>query len=413
MGKITDREQGLAIARIGHAVLDKLHTSPVPTFALINGMALGGGLEVTLHCHYRTVSAAAAGIALPECFLGLLPGWGGAYLVPNLIGIERAVTLIIENPLSQNRMLDGPGAYALGLADAMFDGADFLERSLDWAGQVVAGTVTVDRAPVDRDEATWDAVLAEARAFVDLKVGGAAPAPYRALELMAAARTADRASAYAAEDSALADLIMSPELRASLYAFELVRKRGRKPAGAPDPALARPVTKVGVVGAGLMASQLATLFLRRLRVPVVITDLDQERVDKGLGHGARRDRQAAEQEADLTRRGQPAARAAQRHDRPGRLRGLRLRDRGGLRGIVDQATSLRRPGEARRPDLPAGHQHLLAVGDRDGRRPGASRSGWSASTSSTRSRCCRWSRWSAASGPTTPPWPPRWRWPSS
>ncbi len=282
MATITNREQGLTIARIGHAVLDKLHTSPVPTFALINGMALGGGLEVTLHCHYRTVSAAAAGIGQPECFLGLVPGWGGAYLVPNLVGIERAVTLIIENPLSQNRMLDGPGAYGLGLADAIFDGADFLERSLDWAGQVVGGQVTVERAPVDRSEAAWDAVLADARAFVDLKVGGAAPAPYRALELMAAARTADRASGYAAEDEALADLIMTPELRASLYAFELVRKRARKPAGAPDSALARPVTKVGVVGAGLMASQLTTLFLRRLEVPVVITDLDQERVDKGL-----------------------------------------------------------------------------------------------------------------------------------
>jgi 3-hydroxyacyl-CoA dehydrogenase/enoyl-CoA hydratase/carnithine racemase len=282
MSTLTNRDQALTIGRIGHAVLDKLHTAHVPTVALINGMALGGGLEVTLHCYYRTVSAAAAGIALPECFLGLVPGWGGTYLVPNLVGIERAVTLVIENPLSQNRMLDGPGAYSLGLADAIFDGADFLERSLDWAGQVVAGKVTVDRTPIDRDEAAWEAVLAEARAFVDLKVSGAAPGPYRALELMAAARTADRAGAYAAEDSALADLITSPELRASLYAFELVRKRGRKPAGAPDPSLARPVTKVGVVGAGLMASQLATLFLRRLEVPVVITDLDQERVDRGL-----------------------------------------------------------------------------------------------------------------------------------
>jgi 3-hydroxyacyl-CoA dehydrogenase len=77
---------------------------------------------------------------------------------------------------------------------------------------------------------------------------------------------------------------MSPELRANLYAFDLVQKRARKPAGAPDPTLARPVTKVGVVGAGLMASQLAILFLRRLQVPVVVTDLDQERVDKGLGY---------------------------------------------------------------------------------------------------------------------------------
>ena len=209
MGLLSDREQALAIARIGHAVLGKLHDAPVPTFALINGMALGGGLEVTLHCDYRTVSAAAAGIALPECFLGLVPGWGGAFLVPNLIGIEGAVTLVLQNPLSQNRMLDGKAAYALGLADAMFDGADFLERSLDWAGQVVSGTITVERAPVDRDADRWDAVLADARAFVDAKVGGAAPAPYRALELLAAARTADRAAAFAAEDEALADLIMS------------------------------------------------------------------------------------------------------------------------------------------------------------------------------------------------------------
>ena len=283
--KIVNRDEALAIARIGHAVYDKLHTSQVPTFAFINGHALGGGLELTLHCHYRTVSAAAPGIALPECFLGLLPGWGGAYLVPNLIGADRAVQLIIENPLSQNKMLTGPAAYELGLADAIFDGADFLARSLDWAGQIVAGSLTVTRPEVDRGE-SWNDALARGHSFADGKVFGASPGPYRALELLAAARSADRAAAYAAEDEALADLIMSPELRANLYAFDLVQKRARKPAGAPDPTLARPVTKVGIVGAGLMASQLAILFLRRLQVPVVITDLDQERVDKGLAYVA-------------------------------------------------------------------------------------------------------------------------------
>jgi 3-hydroxyacyl-CoA dehydrogenase/enoyl-CoA hydratase/carnithine racemase len=283
--KIINRDQALAIARIGHAVFDKLHTSRVPTFAFINGVALGGGLELTLHCHYRTVSSAASGIALPECFLGLVPGWGGAFLVPNLIGADRAVQLIIENPLNQNKMLNGLQAYELGLADAIFEGADYLARSLDWAGQVVAGSLSVARPEVDRG-GSWDEALERARRFVDGKVGGASPGPYRALELMAAAKTSDRAEAYAAEDEALADLIMAPELRASLYAFDLVQKRARKPAGAPESSLARPVTKVGIVGAGLMASQLALVFLRRLQVPVVITDLDQERVDKGLGYVA-------------------------------------------------------------------------------------------------------------------------------
>ena len=79
-------------------------------------------------------------------------------------------------------------------------------------------------------------------------------------------------------------LSRTPELIASLYAFDLVQKRAKRPAGAPDKALARPVTKVGIVGAGLMASQLALLFVRRLEVPVVLTDLDQERVDKGVGY---------------------------------------------------------------------------------------------------------------------------------
>ena len=279
--KIVNREQALAIARIGHAVFDKLHTSGVPTFAFINGLALGGGLELMLHCHYRTLSAAASGIALPECFLGLFPGWGGAFIVPNLIGADRAVQVIIENPLNQNKMLNGRQAYELSLADAIFGGADFLAQSLDWAGQVVGGSRTVTRPDIDRGEA-WDEALARGREFVDSKVSGAAPAPYRALELMTAAKTAERTEAFAAEDEALADLIMCPETRASLYAFDLVQKRARKPAGAPDATLARPVTKVGVVGAGLMATQLALLFLRRLQVPVVITDLDQERVDKGL-----------------------------------------------------------------------------------------------------------------------------------
>ncbi|SDS43858.1 3-hydroxyacyl-CoA dehydrogenase [Friedmanniella luteola] len=279
---ITRRAQALAIARIGHAVFDKLHSAPKPTFAFVNGLALGGGLEIALHCDFRTVSAAAAGIGLPECFLGMFPGWGGAYLLPNLVGADRAVQVIVENALNQNTMLTGVQAARLGLADALFEGADFLERSLDWAGRILAGTTAVERPDVDRGEA-WDAAVARGRAVADAKVAGAAPGPYKALELIAAAKTAERAAAFAAEDEGLADLLMSPELRAGLYAFDLVQKRARKPAGAPDATLARSVGKVGVVGAGLMASQLALLFLRRLEVPVVISDLDAGRVEQALG----------------------------------------------------------------------------------------------------------------------------------
>jgi len=282
MPLLRDRADGLAIGRLGHRVFRRLRESAVPTFAFVNGAAMGGGLELALHCHYRSVSGGAAVLALPEVSLGLVPGWGGTQLLPNLVGIIPAAQVIIQNPLTR-KTLRPPQALEMGLADVLFEPADFLERSLEWAASVVSGRVRVDRPEVDRSE-MWYAVLRYAREQLDEKLHGAAPAPYRALDLLALARTADFDAGTAAEDEALADLMISPETRASLYAFDLVQRRAKKPAGAPDKSLARPVTKVGVVGAGLMASQMALLFARRLEVPVVLTDLDQERVDKGLAY---------------------------------------------------------------------------------------------------------------------------------
>jgi 3-hydroxyacyl-CoA dehydrogenase/enoyl-CoA hydratase/carnithine racemase len=282
---IRDHDQAKAIAQLGHAVFRRLGELDIPSFAFVNGAAMGGGVEVALHCTYRTISAGVPAVALPECFLGLVPGWGGTYLLPRLIGPAQALKIIVENALSQNKMLRGPQAFELGLADAMFSPADFLEESLRWAGRVLTGDVTVERAPVpEQTREEWDAAVGAARFFTDGKLHGAAPAPYRALDLVAAARDRSRDEAFAAEDEALADLIMSDELRAGLYAFDLTQKRARRPAGAPDKSLARPVTKVGIVGAGLMAAQMGLLFARRLEVPVVLTDLDAGRVDAGVGY---------------------------------------------------------------------------------------------------------------------------------
>ncbi|MEU1756568.1 3-hydroxyacyl-CoA dehydrogenase NAD-binding domain-containing protein [Micromonospora matsumotoense] len=279
---LADRAQALEIGRLGHRVFARLKDSTVPTFAFVNGAAMGGGLELALHCHYRTLSGGAAALALPEVSLGLVPGWGGTQLLPNLIGIPAATQVILQNPLMQNKMLKPKQAAELGIADVLLEPADFLERSLEWAAGVVRGAVTVTRPEVDKD--MWAGVLYFARQTLDQRLHGAVPAAYRALDLLETAKDADFATGTAAEDEALADLIFSEELRSGLYAFDLVQRRAKRPAGAPDKGLARPVTKVGIVGAGLMASQLALLFARRLQVPVVLTDLDQSRVDKGVGY---------------------------------------------------------------------------------------------------------------------------------
>jgi 3-hydroxyacyl-CoA dehydrogenase/enoyl-CoA hydratase/carnithine racemase len=282
-GLISSREQGLAVIRLGHAVYRRLGELRVPTFAFVNGVALGGGLEVALHCTYRTISSGVSAVAFPECFLGLLPGAGGTYLLPRLIGPSAALKVIIENALSQNRMLRAAEAFELGIADAMFEPADFLVESLRWAASILADPSAVSRAPL-APAAEWDQAVAAARLFADGKVHGAAPAPYRAISLVASARERTRDEGFAAEDEAMADLFVSDEFKASLYAFDLTQKRARRAFGAPDASLARPVTKVGIVGAGLMAAQIALLFARRLEVPVVLTDLDQARLDSGVGY---------------------------------------------------------------------------------------------------------------------------------
>ncbi len=281
---VSQREQAVEIAQAGHRAFASIMDLPVPTFGFVNGAAMGGGVEIALACDYRTISGGVPAVALPECFLGLVPGWGGCYLLPRLLGAPKALKVIIENPLSMNRMLKGVEAYQLGIADAIFEPADFLEDSLRWAADVVSGQVTITRPDRTLDAAEWDAACDAAGKLADAKTARRSPAPYRAIDLVRAARTSSRDDAFAAEDAALGDLLMGDELRAGLYAFDLVQRRAKRPAGAPDRALARKVTKVGIVGAGLMASQLAMLFARSLGVPVVMTDLDEDRVAKGVGY---------------------------------------------------------------------------------------------------------------------------------
>ncbi len=287
VGEIQDHETGVLMAQMGHRTLGKLSELGVPSFVFINGLALGGGVEIALNADYRTIDSSVPALALPEVFLGIIPGWGGAWLLPNLIGIENALEVIISNPLKNNRMLKGPQAFELGIADAMFGPANFLEESLRWADGVLTGKTKVKRKnePGKLERAVkWDIAIGVAEKTLKSRIGEVAKSPYRALELLKAAKNTDKKTGFLAEDQALADLIAGDQFRASIYAFNLVQKRAKRPAGAPDKELAQKVGKVGVIGAGLMASQFALLFVRRLQVPVVITDLDQARVDKGIAY---------------------------------------------------------------------------------------------------------------------------------
>lgn len=279
VGRLDGADAARAVARAGHEAYTHLLDMEVPTFAFVNGMALGGGLELALACRYRTVSADVTALGLPETYLGLVPGWGGCTLLPGIVGLDAAIELILTRPAANNRLTRAAEARRLGLVDEVLHPADFLERSIAWAAEVLAGRVTPGRPEPEAPE-RWEATVAAARSHLERRFHGARRAPVLALDLVAASRARTRAESFRAEEDALVELLTTPELRAGLYAFDLITRKARTPAGLPD-AAGRPVRSVGIVGAGLMAGQLALLVARRLRVPVAMREIDEDRARLG------------------------------------------------------------------------------------------------------------------------------------
>ncbi len=266
-------------SRVGHELFGRIRALPYPTLAAVNGAALGGGLEIALHCDVRAVSRSVRHLALPEVFLGLFPAWGGTQLLPRLIGAENAVRMIVDNPLKQNRMLTAQEAHELGVFEHLLESVEFLDDALELlVRRVEAGT---PKNAYDTDLGDVAEVCRKARARVDDIVHGTALAPYRALDLIEGAASWSIAEGYQAEQAALAELLPGPQAQASIYAFDVIERRTKRGHGIPT-AEPRRVERVGVVGAGLMATQLAMLFLRRLEVPVVLTDVEPTRVERAL-----------------------------------------------------------------------------------------------------------------------------------
>ncbi|MFC5217794.1 enoyl-CoA hydratase-related protein [Streptomyces coerulescens] len=280
---VTDREEAVRTLRRGHQVFRRLGELPVPSFAFLNGVTIGGGLELALHCGYRTLSRGAPALALPECSLGLVPAWGGAWLAPRLLGPDRAVTLMLEHPLSARRMLSATEAHTLGLADVLLEPSRFLDRSLAWVAGVLRGQHTVTRPAPEAFADQWDDALTRAAGLVETHTHGAVPAPRRVLELLELSRTATRDDVLTAAEQTAADLFGTPEFRSSLYAFQLTQKRAETHPGRPDPRRARPVRGVGVIGDGEHGLRLAAMLLEKLRIPVAVCVPDPASRDAATG----------------------------------------------------------------------------------------------------------------------------------
>ena len=267
------RELAIEGSRAGHELFGRIRALPYPTLAAVNGACLGGGVELALHCDARTISTAVRHFACPECFLGIVPAWGGTQLIPRLVGVETAVKFIVANPMRQNRVLTGPEAFELGFADLLLEPAEFVDESLAFALELEPSQT---RNGVRHTHENVTEVIRKARARLDGHVHGATPAPYKALELIEGACSGwSIDEGYRAEEDAVGELLPGRQAQASLYAFDLVERRAKNPPGRPQEE-PRPIRKVGIVGAGLMAAQIAALVLRRLEVPIAMRDVSEK-----------------------------------------------------------------------------------------------------------------------------------------
>jgi 3-hydroxyacyl-CoA dehydrogenase len=258
-----------------HTLIATAEGAAKPVVAAIHSVCMGGGLELALGCHYR-VAAPGAQIALPEVKLGLLPGAGGTQRLPRLLGLEKALDMILSGaPVLSDKLAGTP------LFDRVFDaGTALLPAAIAFAESVAAVRPLPkvrDRAVAHPDAAGF---LAQARARVDA-MAGPFPAPRECVETVAASVTADSFEAgLHFERERFMYLTTTPESQALRHAFFAERAAGKVP-GVPPDTQPRPIARAAVVGAGTMGAGIAMNFANA-GIPVIILETKQEALDKGL-----------------------------------------------------------------------------------------------------------------------------------
>lgn len=298
------REEILATCRRGQQLFTRLSTAHYVTVAAIDGVCVGGGLELAVWCDRRVATTSPkTGLAFPEVKLGLMPGWGGTARTPRMIGLANALEMVAGGDNVAARE-----AYKLGLVDdlveAKADGGggkvDFADDALpmlddepafeatpviDAAVRLILSEQTTGAWREDRERWSQPIAMSETElgflgattaGVVQQKTGGHYPAPMAALELMLGASQVDLATACEQEAEAFAPLFGSPINRALLNVFFLT-DRAKKESGAE----AAPIGTAAVVGAGIMGQGIAAANVKR-GVPVLLSDSRPEALAAGV-----------------------------------------------------------------------------------------------------------------------------------
>ncbi len=256
------------------SVILALEASPKPVVAALHSVAMGGGLELALGCHYR-VAVPGCKIALPEVKIGLIPGAGGTQRLPRVLGLEAALNMIVSGePVASEMLAKLPGQK---LIDRMVEG-DVVEAAVAYARE------KADARPLPRVR-DLKVTHPNPQAFLQFArntVGAMSknfPAPLKCVDAVAASTTMKFDDGMKYERELFMALMITPECKALRHAFMAERAASKIP-DVPEDTPTRPIRKVAVIGAGTMGGGIAMNFLNA-GIPVVMLEMKQEALDKG------------------------------------------------------------------------------------------------------------------------------------
>ena len=275
-----------ALSRSGQELLARLESLSIPVVAAIHGACLGGGLETALACRYRIASDHPKTVlALPEVQLGLIPGAGATQRLPRLIGLQRALDMILSS-----RNVRARKAYQMGLVDELVHPAILADIAIDRARKLADRTLGARRSPKDRGAAGVllednplgrAIVFRKAREGVEEKTHGHYPAPFAAIQAVQTGYEKGREAGYRAEAKAFGEMAVSDESKQLVFLFFATTALKKDPGvdePAPEP---HPVDTLGVIGAGFMGAGIASVAVQQ-GTSVRLKDTDTTRVGRGM-----------------------------------------------------------------------------------------------------------------------------------
>jgi 3-hydroxyacyl-CoA dehydrogenase/enoyl-CoA hydratase/3-hydroxybutyryl-CoA epimerase len=290
---LTTREAIAEVTQAGYAIFDRIENFKVPVVAEVHGPCIGGGLELSLACHGRVGSKASiTKFALPEVQLGLLPGGGGTQRLPALVGIVDALTM-----MTTGKQIPSRNALKMGLIDAAVEQSYLRQASMDLIEKLKRKQIK--RGELARKD--WfntgkatnhvlnnyglkmafvrDYILDKARKQVMAKTKGKYPAPLKIIDCVESWARDSRSKGFETEAKGFADLVLSPQAKQLMNLFFAITdlKKARFISSRTKP---KEITRLGVVGGGLMGSGIALVSAEKAKVPVRVQEMNEESLDR-------------------------------------------------------------------------------------------------------------------------------------